>query len=277
MTLEPGLYVAATPIGNLGDITYRAVEILKGVDSILCEDTRHTAKLCSAYGIATPLKPYHEHNAAAVRPGVLDALSQGAKIGLVSDAGTPLISDPGYKLVREAREAGIRVFPAPGPSAAIAALSAVGAPSDRFLFAGFPPAKTNARGDYFATLTKTPATLIFYEAPSRIAASLADMAAVFGDRQAALARELTKLHEEICDGTLSQLADRYDQAPPKGEIVVVVWPPAREAVDPAELSTFLTDALAHMSVKDAAAAAADALGVSKKEAYACALSIKNGA
>jgi len=274
MTLEPGLYVAATPIGNLKDITYRVVEALDAADLILCEDTRHTAKLCAAYGIKTPLKPYHDHNGAAARPGIIENLKQGAKLCLVSDAGTPLISDPGYKLVREARDAGIAVFPLPGASAIIAALSTAGAPSDKFLFAGFPPAKQAARKTYLQSLADIDATLVFYESASRLSASLATMAEVFSNRRAAVARELTKLHEEILEDNLSELATRYSSAPPKGEIVIVVHPPADVAASDEDLENFLKTALKEMRVKDAAAAAAETLGVARNRAYQTALALK---
>ncbi len=275
--LNPGLYVTATPIGNLGDITYRAVETLKAADLILCEDTRQTAKLCAAYGIGTSLKAYHEHNAARVRPGLIKKLQDGAAMCLVSDAGTPLISDPGYKLVREAREASVSVYPIPGPCAAIAALSAAGAPSDYFFFAGFPPSKSGARDKALAALADIDATLIFYETGARIAASLNAMAAAFGDRRAAIAREITKLHEEFRDGRLSELAERYEEAAPKGEIVVLVYPPEEKELSEAELDAFLTDALATMSVKDAAAEAANVLGAARNKAYSRALKLKGGA
>ena len=275
MTLEPGLYVAATPIGNLKDITYRAVETLNTAELILCEDTRQTAKLCAAYGIKTPLKPYHDHNAAAVRPGIIEKLKEGASICLVSDAGTPLISDPGYKLVREARDANIAVFPLPGASAAIAALSAAGAPSDKFLFAGFPPAKEAARKNFLQSLARTDATLVFYESASRLAATLGVMADTFGDRQASVARELTKLHEEIIEGALTELASRYANATPKGEIVIVVHPPTDVSATEEDLEIFLKSALEDMSVKDAATAAAKTLGVAKNRAYQKALSLKD--
>lgn len=273
---EPGLYVTATPIGNLGDLTYRAAAILKGADLILCEDTRQTAKLCAAYGVETPRAPYHEHNAAEVRPGILQKLADGAVICLVSDAGTPLISDPGYKLVREARDAGVSVFPIPGACAAIAALSAAGAPSDRFTFAGFPPAKPGARARLFASLAHVGGTLVFYETAARLAESLAAMAEAFGDRRAAVARELTKLHEEFSEGALSALARRYAEAPPKGEIVVLVHPAPEAPAEASDVDAFLRQALAAMSVKEAAAAAADALGVPRREAYARALALKAG-
>lgn len=274
-TLKPGLYVTATPIGNLGDITFRAVETLKAADLILCEDTRQTAKLCAAYGIDTPRSPYHEHNAARVRPEIIARLQEGAAICLVSDAGTPLVSDPGYKLVREARDAGVEVFPLPGPSAAIAALSAAGVPSDAFHFAGFLPAKSGAREKALHALARVEATLIFYETGPRLGASLATMAEVFGDRSAVVARELTKLHEEFRSGPLRTLAERYGDAPPKGEIVVLVHPPIEAAVDAETLDDFLRRALPEMSVKDAAREAAETLGVAKKDAYERALALKD--
>ena len=276
ITLEPGLYVTATPIGNLGDITYRAVEALKAADLILCEDTRQTAKLCAAYGVKTPRTAYHEHNAERVRPGIIKKLQEGAAICLVTDAGTPLISDPGYKLVREARNAGVHVSPLPGPSAFVAALSAAGAPSDQFLFAGFPSSKSGARDKLLNSLQETNATLIFYETGPRLVASLRAMAAAFGERQGAVARELTKIHESIREDSLSALADHYESAPAKGEIVVLVYPAAPVEAGEAEIDAFLGDALNDMSVKDAAAAAAKALGVSRSAAYARALRLKDG-
>ncbi|OFX04708.1 MAG: 16S rRNA (cytidine(1402)-2'-O)-methyltransferase [Alphaproteobacteria bacterium RIFCSPHIGHO2_12_FULL_63_12] len=277
MTLEPGLYVAATPIGNLKDVTYRVIEALMAADRILCEDTRQTAKLCAAYAIKTPRAAYNEHNADKAQPEIIRALEAGAAICLVSDAGTPLISDPGYRLVRAARDAGVKVIPLPGPSAAITALSASGAPTEKFLFAGFPPPKAEARRAFFKTLAACEATLVFHEGPSRLGDSLAAMAEAFGDRRAVVARELTKLHEEFDEGTLLSLTAKYSAAAPKGEIVVLVYPPvAAPEATPADIDSFLAAALASMSVKDAAAAAADALGVSKKDAYARALALKGG-
>ncbi|PQA88802.1 16S rRNA (cytidine(1402)-2'-O)-methyltransferase [Marinicaulis flavus] len=273
---EPGLYVTATPIGNLADMTYRAVEILKKADLILCEDTRQTAKLMSAYGIETPRAPYHEHNAARARPGILKKLQDGAVIALVSDAGTPLISDPGYKLVREARDAGIAVFPVPGANAGVAALSAAGAPSDRFFFAGFLPPKPGARAKALAALAPVDATLVFYETAPRLAGALSAMAEAFGKRRAVVARELTKLHEEFREATLADLAALYEETPAKGEIVILVFPPeSREAGD-ADIDAFLETALQTMSVKEAAAAAAETLLVPRKAAYARALALKDG-
>lgn len=275
MTLEPGLYVAATPIGNLKDVTYRVIETLKACDRILCEDTRQTAKLCAAYGVLTPRAAYHEHNAASVEAGIIADLVDGAAICLVSDAGTPLISDPGFRLVRAARAAGVRVIPLPGPSAAIAALSASGAPTERFFFAGFPPAKSEARAAFFRSLAGADATLVFYEGPSRLGDSLAAMAAAFGPRRAIVARELTKIYEEFDEGPLSALAGAYSAAPPKGEIVVIVHPPEAAAPPRAEdIDDFLRRALATMSVKDAASAASDALNIPRKAAYERAIALK---
>ena len=277
MALEPGLYVAATPIGNLKDVTYRVIEALKEADQILCEDTRQTAKLCAAYGISTPRAAYNEHNAARVQPDIIDALRGGARICLVSDAGTPLISDPGFRLVAAARAADISVFPLPGPSAAIAALSACGLPAERFFFAGFAPSKAEARLSFFKSLARIEATLVFYESPSRLGAALAAMQEAFGDRRAVIARELTKIHETFDSGALSALTEKYQDGA-KGEIVVIVEPPAAAA--PAsndDIDRFLADALKSMSVKDTAAAAADAFGVPKKAAYDRALALKASA
>ncbi len=276
MRPEPGLYVTATPIGNLADITYRAVEIMKNADLILCEDTRQTAKLCAAYGIETPRAPYHDHNAAKVRPEIIKKLQDGAVICLVSDAGTPLISDPGYKLVREARDEGIAVFPVPGASASLAALSAAGAPSDRFFFAGFLPAKQGARAKALDEIARIDATLIFYEAAPRLSDALAAMAQALGERKAVVARELTKLHEEFREGMLSDLAAGYAAAPPRGEIVIIVFPPEEKLAEAGEVDAFLKAALDELSVKEAAAAAAEQFSMPRKEAYARALQLKEG-
>ncbi len=273
---EPGLYVTATPIGNLRDMTYRAVDVMNGAELILCEDTRQTAKLCAAYGINTPRAPYHDHNAAKVRPGIIRRLQEGAVICLVSDAGTPLISDPGYKLVREARDAGIAVYPVPGASAAIAGLSAAGAPSDQFHFAGFLPAKPGARDRALERLAAIDATLIFYETAPRLAGSLAAMALAFGARQAVVARELTKLHETFHEGALGALAERFNAAPVKGEIVIIVFPPEQAETSAEALDEFLAEALATMRVSEAAAAAAQTLGIARKHAYQRALALKDG-
>ncbi len=274
MDLEPGLYVTATPIGNLGDITYRAVAALKAADLILCEDTRQTAKLCAAYDIKTPRAPYHDHNAAQARPEILRKLKEGARICLVSDAGTPLISDPGYKLVREARDAGIVVFSLPGAAAAIAGLSAAGAPSDKFLFAGFLPAKAGARARTLKELAAVDATLIFYETAPRLADALAAMEQALGERRAVVARELTKKFEEFREGTLQELAELYGASPPKGEIVVIVFPPEKTAPDAQDIDAFLIAALEEHSVKEAASAAAEHFAIPRKEAYGRALVLK---
>lgn len=274
IALKPGLYVTATPIGNMGDITYRAVSVLKAADLILCEDTRQTAKLCAAYAISTPLAPYHDHNAERARPGIIKKLQDGASICLVSDAGTPLIADPGYKLVREARDAGIEVFPLPGPSAAMAALSAAGAPSDRFYFAGFPPPKQAARNAMLDGLKAIDAVLIFYETAPRLAASLAAMNEVLGDRRAVVAREITKLYETFREGALSELAEYYEAKPTKGEIVILVHPSGQRTPSESDIDAFLAHALREMTVKDAATAAVEAFGVKRGAAYARALELK---
>ena len=275
LSLKPGLYVTATPIGNLADITYRAVDVLKGVDLILCEDTRQTAKLCAAYGIKTPRTAYQDHNAERVRPDIVNKLKNGAAICLVSDAGTPLIADPGYKLVRDAHEAGVAVFPVPGPAALTAALSASGAPSDRFTFGGFPPVKKGARQKFLESFAEAPGTLIFYETGNRIAESLSAMVDAFGDRDAVVARELTKIHEEFLRERLSALASRFADKPPKGEIVVLVFPKPETIVANAEIDAFLENALGAMSVKEAASAAAETLNIPRRVAYERALAIRN--
>ncbi|MEM9618578.1 MAG: 16S rRNA (cytidine(1402)-2'-O)-methyltransferase [Pseudomonadota bacterium] len=275
ITLEPGLYVTATPIGNLGDITYRAVAALKAADLILCEDTRQTAKLCAAYGIQTARSAYHDHNAERARPGIIKKLQDGAAICLVSDAGTPLISDPGYKLVREARDAGVSVVPLPGPSALIAGLSAAGAPSDQFYFAGFPPSKSGAREKFLKSLSGINATLLFYETGPRLTPSLEAMTTAYGDRRATVARELTKIHEEIREGVLSELAKHYESSPAKGELMILVYPAEEAPATPEDLDAFLFCALQEMSVKDAASTAAQTLGVSRSSAYARALQLKD--
>ena len=270
-----GLVIVATPIGNAGDITLRALELLRRADRIACEDTRVTGGLLARYGIATPLLAYHEHNAARMRPLLLERLRGGETIALVSDAGTPLVSDPGYKLVRAAVEAGIPVTTLPGASAALAALVLSGLPTDRFFFAGFLPPRTAARRADLAALASIPATLIFFESGGRLADTLADMAAVLGARDAAVARELTKLYEEVRRGTVAELAEHYAAADqPKGEIVIVVGPPegAAEASD-AAIDDALRTALASESLRDAVAAVAAALGAPRRRVYARALAI----
>ena len=270
----PGLYLVATPIGNLRDITLRALDILAEADIVACEDSRVTRKLLTAHGIARPLSLYHEHNAARVRPKLIEAMRQGRSVALVPDAGTPLISDPGYKLVREAAAAGLAVTALPGPSAALAALSVSGLPSDRFLFVGFLPPKTGARRRALAELAEISASLIFFESAHRLEAALSDMAEVLGDRPATLARELTKRFEEARRSTLAGLAeDARTNGPPKGEIVVVVGPPAEESARAAadDLDGRLRTALATASLRDAVAAVAAASGQAKRKVYARAL------
>lgn len=269
--LAPGLYVVATPIGNLGDLSPRAADTLRRADRILVEDTRVTAKLLAHVGAKRPMTRYDDHTAERDREAIVDRLGTEA-IALVSDAGTPLISDPGYKLVRSARAAGHAVHTVPGPSAAIAALTLAGLPTDRFLFLGFLPAKAKARGDAIAEFAAVRATLVFYESGPRLAESLAALASGLGDRDAAIAREITKLHEECVSGTLGELANRYRDAPPKGEIVIVVGAPAEKAeASDDELDAALDEALANLSPSRAAAAVADQLSIPRKRAYARAL------
>ena len=267
--------MVATPIGNLGDITLRALEALKAADVIACEDTRTTAKLLARHGIRRPTTPYHDHNAQTARPVLLGRLAKGETVALVSDAGTPLVADPGYKLVTEAIASGIGVDVMPGPSAPIAALVLSGLPTDRFLFAGFLPPKTAARCETLKEFASLRASLIFFESPQRLAASLADMASVLGDRPAAVARELTKLYEEVRRGTLPALAAHYEEhGPPKGEIVVVVGPPlVRAAPSEADLDALLRAALKRDSLRDAVAAVAEATGEKRRTVYARALAL----
>jgi 16S rRNA (cytidine1402-2'-O)-methyltransferase len=272
---DPGLYLVATPIGNLGDMTLRGLEILAGVDVIACEDTRVTRKLTDRYGVTTPLVPYHDHNAETARPKLLARLSEGQSVALVSDAGTPLISDPGYKLVREAREAGFVVTAVPGASAVMAAVASAGLPTDRFLFEGFLPSREQARRSRVSELAAVPATLVFFETGPRIAAMLQDLAAVLGTRDAAVCRELTKLHEEVRRGDLGSLARAYDEgAETRGEFVVVVGPPA--AAPPVEtdaLDDLIRRALATASLKDAVEAVVAATGHKRRLVYQRALSL----
>ena len=273
--LTPGLYLVATPIGNLGDVTLRALQALAGTDVIACEDTRVTRKLLERYAITTPLTPYHEHNAAKARPALLRRLAEGAAIALVSDAGTPLISDPGFKLVRAAQEAGHAVTALPGASAVLAALTVAGLPTDQFFFAGFLPPKQAARRARIAELGRLPGTLVLFETGPRVAAALADLAAGLGaNREAALCRELTKLHEEIKRGELAKLAEVCMGEEPRGEIVLVIAPAPQEA--PASLSdteTLLRQALARNSLKDAVGEVAQATGRPRREVYQRALAL----
>lgn len=272
-SLPPGLYIVATPIGNLGDITSRAADTLRRADHILAEDKRVTAKLLAHLGAKAPMTAYHDHSDDKLRERILADL--GTKVvALVSDAGTPLISDPGYKLVRAARMAGHAVHTLPGPSAAIAALTLAGLPTDRFLFLGFLPAKAKARGEAIADIASVRASLVLYESGPRLGESLAALRDGLGDRDAAVIREISKLHEETVSGTLAQLAERYAQSPPKGEIVIVIGPPPeREAASDDELDEALHAALASMSPSRAAADVAASLGVPRKRAYARALEL----
>ncbi len=273
--LPPGLHIVATPIGRLDDVTLRALRTLAAADVIACEDTRVSRKLLAHYGIRTPLWTYHEHNAARMRPKLLERLAQGAAIALISDAGTPLVSDPGYKLVRAAQEAGFAVTAAPGASSVLAALTVAGLPTDCFLFDGFLPAKAAARRERIAALARIPATLVLFESGPRLAATLADLAAALGARDAAVCRELTKLHEEVRRADLSALAEHYAAAPPpKGEIVLVVAPPgATAAAGTEDIDGLLRSALAGRSIKDAVAAVAGATGAPRKDVYRRALAI----
>lgn len=273
-TASAGLYLVATPIGNLGDITIRALETLAGVDLIACEDTRVTRKLTERFGIATPLMAYHEHNAAMARPKLLARLREGAAIALVSDAGTPLISDPGFKLVREAAQAGIAVTALPGASAVLAALNVAGLPTDRFFFEGFLPAKQAARRTRLAELTSVPATLVLFESGARVEAALRDLADVLGPRDAAVCRELTKLHEDIRRATLTELAAEAASLETRGEFVLVVAPPeAARTLTLDDLDTLLRESLRNHSVKDAVAEAVEASGRPRREVYARALTL----
>jgi 16S rRNA (cytidine1402-2'-O)-methyltransferase len=271
--LHPGLYVVATPIGNLGDLSPRAADILRRADLVLAEDKRVSAKLLAHTGSKARMQTYHDHSDARDRDAILARLSTQA-VALVSDAGTPLISDPGYKLVRAARTAGCLVTTAPGPSAAIAALTLAGLPTDRFLFGGFLPPKAKARGDAIRELAAVRATLVFYESGPRLADCLQSLGELLGGRDAAVVREISKLHEECVTGSLQELAERYRSAAPKGEIVVVVGPPPEaEPTSDNELDAALSDALSRASPSRAAAEVAEALGIPRKRAYARAMEL----
>lgn len=274
--LAPGLHLVATPIGNLGDITLRGLWVLRNVDRILCEDTRVTARLLHHFGIDKPLQAYHDHNADRVRPGVIEALRRGETLALVSDAGTPLVSDPGYKLVRAALAEGIAVSAAPGPSAALTALILSGLPPDRFFFAGFPPPRAAARRRLFEGWADIAATLILFEGPSRLAETLADLASVLGERDAAVARELTKLHEETRRGSLSELVEHYrTTGAPRGEVVVVIGPPAAKPAD-IDIDAALRERLQRRSLRDAVAELAEETGLGRQTLYRRALAVQQG-
>lgn len=273
-SLEPGLYIVATPIGNLSDLSPRAADILARADLLAVEDSRVTAKLLHHIGAKRPMLAYHDHNADRVRPDLIARMA-GAAVALVSDAGTPLISDPGYKLVRDARAAGIAVTTIPGPCAAIAALTLAGLPTDRFFFLGFLPAKAKARADAIAEVASVRATLILYESGPRLSATLAALGEGLGDREAAVAREISKRFEECVTGTLDQLAARYAEQPPKGELVIIVAPPGAAAPPSADdADAALAEALARLPAAKAAGEVARRFGLDRKALYARALALK---
>lgn len=274
--IDPGLYIVATPIGNAADITLRALTILEQADIVACEDTRVTGKLMHIHNIKANLTAYHEHNAHRVRPELIKRLKNGETVALVSDAGTPLISDPGFKLVQACHEEGVSVTAAPGASAVLSALVVAGLPTDRFFFAGFLPTKTQARRQTLEDLKSIPATLILMESPKRLAGALADATSVLSARSCVIARELTKMHEEIRRGTLDELAAHYKEAEaPKGEIMIIIAPPDKEkGPSTEELDALIRDALAKTSLRDAVRDIVKETGVSKKIVYARALEIE---
>jgi 16S rRNA (cytidine1402-2'-O)-methyltransferase len=274
--LAAGLHIVATPIGNLRDISLRALATLAAADAVIAEDTRVSKTLLAHYGISTPLTAYHEHNAAEMRPRLIARLRKGARLALISDAGTPLVSDPGYKLAREAIAAGIAVTGVPGPSAVLAGLVLAGLPSDRFFFEGFLPPKTAARRARLTELAAVPGSLVFFESPRRLAETLADAAAMLGPREGAVARELTKLHEEVRRGTLPELAAHYAGAgAPRGEIVLLVGPAgeATEAASGDVIDDALRAALAQVSLKEAVAQVTASTGQPRRKVYARALEL----
>ncbi len=272
--LPPALYLVATPIGNLSDISLRALTVLARSDVVYCEDTRHSRTLLAHYAIDTVLKPYHEHNASSQRAHILEDLSAGRAVALISDAGTPLISDPGFKLVREAAAAGHDIIAIPGASASLTALAAAGLPTDAFFFAGFLPTRDGSRQSRIKELSAVPGTLVFFEAPTRIGESLRDLAAVLGDRPAAVARELTKLHEEVRRGTLPELAESFAEGEARGEIVILVGPPGPTAITDDLVIGKLRTALQSMSLRDAARVVSEVLGVPKARVYEIGLALK---
>lgn len=266
--LSPGLYVTATPIGNLGDITYRAVEVLKSVDVILCEDTRVSAKLLDHYDISAKCMAYHDHNAPRMRPQILAMLENGAAVALISDAGTPLISDPGFKLVREIAHHDIKVISIPGPSSPIAAMSVAGLPSDRFTFIGFLPSKKFARREVLSELSTLNSTLVFLETGPRLLKMLADAQDVLGPRDAVVAREMTKLYEEIKRDTLEGLMEYFDTSQRiRGEIVVIIAPPQPKTYDDDEIDVLISTSLKTLSLKETAAQIAQQTGMPKRKIY----------
>lgn len=272
------LFLVATPIGNLKDITLRALEVLQSVDRIACEDTRTSGSLLSHYGIKVPLTSYHSHNEAEAAAQLVEQLADGARIALISDAGTPLLSDPGARLVKAAVAAGVRITPLPGASALLAAVCMAGLPAEQFFYAGFLPSKTTARNKSLTTLAAIPATLVFYEAPHRLLESLAAMQAALGNREAAVARELTKLYEECVRGTFSDILAHFTIHPPRGECVILVHGAApAAAMDDAKLDAALREAMKHSRLKEAVAQVAAHAGRPKSEVYARALALKGEA
>jgi 16S rRNA (cytidine1402-2'-O)-methyltransferase len=272
--VEPGLYLVATPIGNLRDITLRALDVLAAADLVLAEDTRVGARLLSAYGLSRPIERYDDHAGARVRPRVIEALQAGRIVALVSDAGTPMVNDPGFRLVREAVEAGLPVHPIPGPSSVLAALTLAALPTDRFLFAGFPPPKQGARRSFLEELRSVRATLVLFEAGPRLHESLKDMAETLGPRPAAVARELTKLYETCVRGTLPELAADPRLQEPKGEMVVVIGPGESEAASPEDADAALASALERLGPAEAASEVAKALGLPRRDLYRRAIALK---
>jgi 16S rRNA (cytidine1402-2'-O)-methyltransferase len=274
MSFDSGLYVVATPIGNLADMSQRAIAILEAADIVAVEDSRVTGKLLHHLGLRKKMRRYNDHSSEQDRLSLVAAARDGV-VALVSDAGTPLISDPGYKLVRSAREAGIEVFAAPGPSAAIAALSICGLPTDRFLFAGFLPSKAKARSEALAELAGVRATLVFYESGPRLAATLKAIGEIYGDREVAIARELTKKFEEVVTGSGADLATRYAEREPKGEIVLIVGPPSDDIVaDSGDFDAALREALETLPAAKAAGTIAKRFGLERSEVYARATELK---
>lgn len=273
--LAPGLYIVATPIGNLGDITMRAAEVLRGCDGVACEDTRVTGKLMKHLGASKPLWRYDDHANEKDRARLIESMQTRA-VALVSDAGTPLVSDPGYRLVREARAAGVAITTLPGACAAVAGLTLSGLPNDRFLFAGFLPVKDKARADMLRELADVPATLVFYETAPRLTKALAAIGSGLPGREIAVARELTKLHEECRAGSATELAAHYAAHPPKGEIVLLIGPPVANGPDAADAEALLAEALATLKPSQAAAQVAKATGGDRKALYARALELRGG-
>jgi 16S rRNA (cytidine1402-2'-O)-methyltransferase len=274
VTLKPGLYIVATPIGNLSDLSPRAAEILKQADVIAVEDSRVTGKLLNHLGVKRPMTPYHDHNAEGVRPGLVARMGTEA-VALVSDAGTPLISDPGFKLVRDARAAGFSVTTIPGPCAAIAGLTLAGLPTDRFLFVGFLPSKAKARADAIDEIARVRATLLFYESGPRLGSALAALAKGLGDREAAVTREISKMFEECVTDKLSNLAERYADAPPKGEIVIVVGPPveSNSVADDATIEIALREALTRLPPSKAVGEISKTMKIERHALYARAMAL----